>query len=238
MKWFTPNQLRKSNTWYTSHPKPPQIQWLKHCSCCLRWGCLLPVFMASPQLGSFSISSWLKSVVAPSGLTRHKTGNGSCNREIIDKVVLGILLFPCIQYQLANLSSLLRYIPPLRPRSAEYSVVDDNMWYLVPIRQWITFHHAPIYYNTYAYNITSILLVLERTISRKLIIRALVSDHSHNSTINSSTGSMNTERRDVLLHSPDSIVLNSVWSCSLCRTRSNCYCCTYSVKKYLDAALM
>ena len=38
--------------------------------------------MASPQLGSSSISSWVKSVVAPSGLTRHEAGDGSCNREI------------------------------------------------------------------------------------------------------------------------------------------------------------
>ena len=48
--------------------------------------------MASPQLGPSSISSWVKSVVAPSGLTRHEAGDGSCNREI--RVVIGVLFIP------------------------------------------------------------------------------------------------------------------------------------------------
>ena len=43
--------------------------------------------MASPQLGLSGLSSCVKSVVAPGGLTRYKTGDGSCNREI--RVVLG-----------------------------------------------------------------------------------------------------------------------------------------------------
>ena len=89
--------------------------------------------MASPQLGPSSISSWVKSVVAPSGLTRHEAGDGSCNRET--RVVLGFLLIPCFQYQLANLSALLQryqYIPTLRPRTTESSVVDDNMRYMPP----------------------------------------------------------------------------------------------------------
>ena len=47
--------------------------------------------MASPQLGSSSISSWVKSVVAPSGLTRHEEEDGSCNREI--RVVLCASLY-------------------------------------------------------------------------------------------------------------------------------------------------
>ena len=47
--------------------------------------------MASPQLGPSSIPSWVKSVVAPSGLTRDEEGDGSCNREI--RVVLGASLY-------------------------------------------------------------------------------------------------------------------------------------------------
>ena len=35
--------------------------------------------MASPQLGPSSISSWVRSVVAPSELTRHEAGDGLCN---------------------------------------------------------------------------------------------------------------------------------------------------------------
>ena len=54
--------------------------------------------MAWPQLGPSRVSPWVKSAVPPSVLTRHKTGDGLCNREI--KVVLGILLFSCTQYQL------------------------------------------------------------------------------------------------------------------------------------------
>ena len=67
---------------------------------------------ASPQLGPSSIFSWVKSVVAPSGLTRHKTGDGSCNWEI--RVVLGILPFQCIKYQLGNLLSFTTTIPVLK----------------------------------------------------------------------------------------------------------------------------
>ena len=61
--------------------------------------------MASPQLGPSSISPWVKSVVAPSGLTRHKTGDGSCNREI--RVVLGLCSFDAFNASLQT--SLLYY---------------------------------------------------------------------------------------------------------------------------------
>ena len=112
----TMETLQKTSTRHS--PKP-------YC-CCLRCVCPPTGLMASPQLGPSSISSWVKSVVAPSGLTRHEAGDGSCNRDI--RVVLGVLLIPCIQHQLANLSSLLLcYIPTLRRRSTEPSVVYDNM---------------------------------------------------------------------------------------------------------------
>ena len=59
--------------------------------------------MASPQLGSSSISSWVKSVVAPSGLTRHEAEDGSCNREI--RVVLCSLLIQLLRERISRRST-------------------------------------------------------------------------------------------------------------------------------------
>ena len=59
--------------------------------------------MASPQLGPSSISSWVKSVVAPSGLTRHEAEDGSCNREI--RVVLCSLLIQLLRERISRRST-------------------------------------------------------------------------------------------------------------------------------------
>ena len=96
---------------YTFDSKPYQLQCPNHYCCCLHCGCPPFGLMAWPQLWPCSLSSWVKSVVAPSGLTRHKTGDESCNREI--RVVFGVLLFPCTQCQLANLPSFTTIIPVL-----------------------------------------------------------------------------------------------------------------------------
>ena len=117
---------------------------------------------------------------------------------------------------------ILRSIPTLRPRSTESSVVYDNMWYLPPgyrgQSHFIIHRFTVIQYvrSTRAYNIASILLVLERTISCNLIVRSLTSGHTHNSIINRSTKATDSEKGVffcTLFCSPDSkyrTVLNSV----------------------------
>ena len=174
----------------TSHSKSSQVQCLKHCCCCLRCGSFSSGLMASPQLGLSSLTSRVRSVVATGRLTRHKTGDGSCNREI--RVVLGILLFPCTQYQLPKLSSF---------RTTSYYAI-FQLSDLALLNNWMSATWIPQSVNhissctdslqyvrsTHANNITSILHILERTISCKLIVRALISGHTHSSNINRSTG--------------------------------------------------
>ena len=54
----------------TSHWKPSQCP--NHYRVCLRRGCASFRSRASPQLGSCRLSPWVKTVVAPGGLTRHE----------------------------------------------------------------------------------------------------------------------------------------------------------------------
>ena len=97
--------------------------------------------MALPQFWPPSISSGVKSVVAPSGLTRHKTGDGSCNREI--RVVLGILLFPCIQYLLSFTTII---VPVLECQCGKWSVTWQR-WYIIPPNMW--YHIVSMYIDHY-----------------------------------------------------------------------------------------
>ena len=107
--------------------------------------------MASPQLGPSSISSWVKSVVAPSGLTRHEAGDGSCNREI--RVVLGCL---ALLYRRLSMTCDICHL--------DAGVKSHFIMHRFTITQYVR--------STRAYNISSILLVFERTISCKLIVRS------------------------------------------------------------------
>ena len=52
---------------------------------------------------------------------------------------------------------------------------------------------------TRVYNIPSILLVFERTISCKLIVRSLTSGHTHNPTTNSSTEATNSGKAGIFV---------------------------------------
>ena len=88
-------------------------------------------------------SSWVKSVVAPSGLTRHEAGVGSCHREI--RVVLGFLLI--LQTSLLYYHGTMLYSIS---QISLYCIVGCRWQHVISVT-WIpgsiTFHHAPIHYN-------------------------------------------------------------------------------------------
>ena len=67
-KYFTQNHSGK----YYSKP----CQRAKHYCCCLHRGCASFRPLASPQLGSYRLSSWVKAAVVPAGLTQYKQGIG------------------------------------------------------------------------------------------------------------------------------------------------------------------